>query len=147
MSDEPRLVRASETYEMEQAKGAFRLHFRTDAHVARQVTAGGSVLIEQDIAHIAALIDVNRKTAFGNGAKAVYNLDALLRASAAVRDAYPDEPLVIAFSDDDHWPCVIRPKTGGYGIAVAPITPRDFPEDDDLQAGILHPQAAGVPLS
>lgn len=139
-------MKPSEHFELEAVKDAFRIHFRTDSARPMRATSNGHRSIEVDIAHVNALVDVHAKSVFGNGAHAVYNLDHFLRAAAVIRDAYPDRELFIAFSDDDHWPCVIRAKDGQYGVAVAPLTPNDGevsqsgiallpPDDLDLKPG------------
>lgn len=132
-------MKPSESIEAENARDAYRTHFRTDRAAARHpMSSNGHRVLDVDFAHVTALIDAHRHNAYGNGARAVYDLDTLLRAAAVIRDAYPDEHLVIAFSTDDHWPCVLRPKVGQYGVAVAPIIPSDE-NDEEAQSGIMPP--------
>ena len=132
-------MRPSEAIEMETARDAFRLHFRTDPARSMKRTANGHanghVMLDMDIAHVTGLVDVDKSTPFGNGARVVYDLDYFLKACAVVRDAYPDQQLVIAFSEDEHWPCIIRASAGQYGVAVAPRSPGDM-YTDEHQSGI-----------
>lgn len=117
-------MKASEAIELEGVRDAFRTHFRTDPD-RRMRRDGAQVIVEVDITHVVGLTDCNKRTPFGNGARFVYNLDFFLKAAAVVRDAYPDQDLVVAFSDDAHWPCVVRPLEGQYGVAIAPRQPDD----------------------